>query len=148
MDLINENLILLDMDLHSKEEIISCIADTLESNHRLTDKQRYIEDVYLREEELSTSMGSRVAIPHALSEGVQYTSLVFVRLRNPIQWDEDQVQMIFGIAVRKENDGNEHLKIISSLARKLMNTTYIDSLFHSDCRKACLHLLAENNVTM
>ena len=39
MELINENLILLDMNLQSKDDIISCIADTLENNQRLCDKQ-------------------------------------------------------------------------------------------------------------
>ena len=38
MKLINENLILLDMNLQSKDDIISCIADTLENNQRLCDK--------------------------------------------------------------------------------------------------------------
>ena len=46
MKLINENLILLDMNLQSKDDIISCIADTLENNQRLCDKQQYIDDVY------------------------------------------------------------------------------------------------------
>ena len=56
MKLINENLILLDMNLQSKDDIISCIADTLENNQRLCDKQQYIDDVYSREDEISTAM--------------------------------------------------------------------------------------------
>ena len=44
MKLINENLILLDMNLQSKDDIISCIADTLENKQRLCDKQQYIDD--------------------------------------------------------------------------------------------------------
>ena len=74
MKLINENLILLDMNLQSKDDIISCIADTLENNQRLCDKQQYIDDVYSREDEISTAMGSSIAIPHALSLGVRHTS--------------------------------------------------------------------------
>ena len=84
MKLINENLILLDMNLQSKDDIISCIADTLENNQRLCDKQQYIDDVYSREDEISTAMGSSIAIPHALSLGVRHTSLVFLRLQNPM----------------------------------------------------------------
>lgn len=147
MELINENLILLDMDLHSKEDIISCIADTLENNQRLYDKQQYIEDVYSREHEVSTAMGSSIAIPHALSLGVQNTSLVFLRLLNPVQWDDDQVQMVFGIAVRKENSGNEHLKILSNLARKLMNTGFTEELLHAVNQTSCLKLLEENSIS-
>ena len=93
---------------------------------------------YSREDEISTAMGSSIAIPHALSLGVRHTSLVFLRLQNPIQWDDDQVQMVFGIAVRKENSGNEHLRILSNLARKLMDLGFTNALLHSDNPDGCL----------
>ena len=48
MKLINENLILLDMNLQSKDDIISCIADTLENNQRLCDKQQYRRCLFKR----------------------------------------------------------------------------------------------------
>lgn len=146
MNIINENLILLDMDLQTKDDIIACIADTLEENQRLSDKKQYLADVYEREQEVSTAMGSDIAIPHALSCGVQNTSLVFLRLLKPVQWDEDWVQMVFGIAVRKENSGNEHLKILSTLARKLMNTSFTEDLLHCKNRTSCLKLLEENSI--
>ena len=147
MKVINETLILLDMNLQSKDDIISCIADTLENNQRLCDKQQYIDDVYSREDEISTAMGSSIAIPHALSLGVRHTSLVFLRLQNPIQWDDDQVQMVFGIAVRKENSGNEHLRILSNLARKLMDLGFTNALLHSDNPDGCLQLLEECSIS-
>ena len=146
MELINENLILLDMNLQSQDDIISCIAATLENNQRLCDKQQYIRDVYTREDEISTAMGSSIAIPHALSLGVKHTSLVFLRLQNPVQWDDDQVQMVFGIAVRKENSGNEHLRILSNLARKLMNTGFTNELLQAVNQSCCLNLLKECSI--
>ena len=41
MKLINENLILLDMNLQSKDDIISCIADTLENIYSHGLRHRY-----------------------------------------------------------------------------------------------------------
>lgn len=91
-------------------------------------------------------MGSSIAIPHALSLGVKHTSLVFLRLQNPVQWDDDQVQMVFGIAVRKENSGNEHLRILSNLARKLMNTGFTNELLQAVNQSCCLNLLKECSI--
>lgn len=91
-------------------------------------------------------IGNNTTENYALSQGVQNNSLVFLRLLHPIQWDDDEVQMVFGIAVRKENSGNEHLKILSNLARKLMNKVFTDELLHSVNQSSCLKLLEENSI--
>jgi fructose-specific phosphotransferase system IIA component len=143
LELINEQLILLDIDLKSKEEVLNNIAFLLEKDNRLNSTELFIRDVYLREEELSTSMGLNMAIPHAKSEGVKATSLVFLRLKNEITWNEDdKVKYIFGIAVPKENEDNIHLKILSNLARKLINKEYVEYLAEIEDKQKCVELLS------
>jgi fructose PTS system EIIA component len=143
LELINEQLILLDIDLKSKEEVLNNIAFLLEKDNRLNSRELFIRDVYLREEELSTSMGLNMAIPHAKSEGVKGTSLVFLRLKNEISWnEEDKVKYIFGIAVPKENEDNIHLKILSNLARKLINKEYVEYLAEIEDKQKCVELLS------
>lgn len=143
MELINEDLILLDIDVKNKEDVFNNIAFLLEKDNRLNSRQLFLRDVHLREEEFSTSMGLNMAIPHAKSEGVKATSLVFLRLMNEIMWnEEDKVKFIFGIAVPKENEDNIHLKILSSLARKLINKEYIDSLAKAEDKQKCVELLS------
>ncbi len=143
MELINEDLILLDVDVKNKEDILKNIASLLEKDHRLNNREIFLRDIYLREEELSTSMGLKMAIPHAKSEGVNTTSLVFLRLKNEIIWnDDDKVKFIFGIAVPKDNEDNIHLKILSSLARKLINKEYIQSLGTASDKQKCVELLS------
>ena len=51
MDLINDSLILLNDESSSKEEVINVMADVLNDQNRLFDKNQYIKDVYIREEE-------------------------------------------------------------------------------------------------
>jgi fructose-specific phosphotransferase system IIA component len=146
LELVSEDLILLDIDVKSKEEVLNNIAFLLEKDNRLNSKELFIRDVYLREEELSTSMGLNMAIPHAKSEGVKVTSLVFLRLKNEITWnEEDKVRFIFGIAVPKENDDNIHLKILSNLARKLINEEYVSYLSEVQDKKECVELLSVMN---
>lgn len=121
-DIITERLILLDIALPDKAAVIGHVADLLTANDRLLDRETYIKDVYDREAIVPTGIGNLIAIPHARSAGVSKASLVFLRLNKAIQWsEEEQARFIFGIAVPEENTDNLHLKILSSVAKKLLD---------------------------
>ncbi len=144
MDLINESLIVLDINLHSKESVFEKIADVLDASGRLIDRQKYIEDVIEREIIITTSIGDQIAIPHAISRGVNTASLVYLRLLEPVQWNtSDQAKYIFGIAVPVDNVDNLHLKILSSTARKLLDDTIKLTFFDSNSKKDILAALLE-----
>lgn len=142
MSIINEELIEIDVNLSTKDEVITHFADILDAQKRLCNKDLFIRDIYKREEEMSTSMGLGVAIPHTQSDSVKDPSLVFIKLKNPIGWNTDNnVRLIFGIAVPKGGKQNEHLRILSGLARKLMNDDFRDQLAHVEDKEDCLKIL-------
>ena len=119
--IITENLIALDIDLPDKAAVINEIGDRLFANARVIDREKFIKDIYAREEITSTGLEDLIAIPHARSAAVSTASLVYLRLKSPIQWNkEQQARYIFGIAVPEDNTNNIHLKILSSVARKLV----------------------------
>ena len=64
MELINKLLIELDVDLNSKELVIGKLADLLEKTSRLNDRDRFIHDVFEREDIISTCVGDMIVIPH------------------------------------------------------------------------------------
>ncbi len=120
--IITESLIALDVALADKAAVINQIADILAADGRLADRELYIRDVYEREDMVPTGIGNLIAIPHARSTGVLASALVYVRLAAPIVWSgEEQARYIFGIAVPEGNADNLHLKILSSVARKLLD---------------------------
>lgn len=87
-------------------------------------------------------MSDEIAIPHALSLQVIDSSLVFIRLNDSIVWAEnDKVRYVFGIAVPKENRNNQHLKIISSLARNLLDDQFKEKLLSSTNAEECFKIL-------
>ncbi|MGX6979302.1 PTS sugar transporter subunit IIA [Vagococcus elongatus] len=138
MEIITEDLIYLDIELVSKEEIIDCLADILIKQNRITDKYQLIADIYHREEEASTSMGLGIAIPHTQSNSVLEASVVLIRLKRKIEWNEDKdVQIIFGIFVPVENIDNQHLKILSKLARQLTNQGFREQLLRVQTPEEC-----------
>jgi fructose-specific phosphotransferase system IIA component len=121
-DIITENLIALDVKLTDKAAVIDEIANMLAANSRLVDRETYIKDVYEREEIVPTGIGDLIAIPHARSAAVSRSSLVYLRLAAPIQWtEEEEARFIFGIAVPEDNVDNLHLKILSTVAKKLLD---------------------------
>ena len=108
------------------------------------DKNLLKEEIYKREDIANTAIGNGIAIPHALSSEVKEAGLIFIRLKNPINWSyDDKVKYIFGIAVPKENKNNQHLKILSTLARNLMNENFKNELLKSKSTEECYKILNE-----
>lgn len=125
MELINENLIKVDALWNNRQQVIEEIADLLFKENRIKEKEGFIKDVYLREAQMSTSMGLGVAIPHTQSKYVKYPTLTFMRLKEEIEWNDDaNVRLIFGIAVPENKGCEDHLRILSHLARKLMDEKF------------------------
>lgn len=124
MNLLDRNLVCINVDLQTKEAVIEAMVSLLDNEGRVIDQNQLIEDVYHRELEAPTSMGWGIAIPHAQSESVTYSSLVFMKLKEAIPWNEDQVKILFGIFVPKDKADTKHLAILSALARKLMNEDF------------------------
>lgn len=146
MEIITDELIQLDIELLDKESVVDYIANILLEQNRITDSNQLIFDIYQREEEASTSMGLGIAIPHAKSSAVTNASVVFLRLNQPIEWNTDKdVRMVFGIFVPAENIDNQHLKILSSLARKLANQPFRDELLSIQTQLECKELLQTIN---
>lgn len=144
--LINKKLILLDADLSSKDEAILRIADLFEEAGKLNDKERYIQDVYHREEEISTNLGDGIGMPHAKTDAVKEVGLAFIRLLNPIEWQSEccntPVKVLFGIAV-PENGGEQHLKILAQLARKLIYDDFKEKIFNVKNKDELLEMIQE-----
>lgn len=81
-----------------------------------------LEDAFQRREVLcSTGLGEGVAAPHVLIPGLQRTFLVFVRLRDPVDWrspDGIPVRLVFAL-VGPSEDPASHLQLLSRLTRLL-----------------------------
>lgn len=126
-----ENLVVLDGEQTSKEEILSELADLMDRDGRLKDKEDYMRHVMEREKECSTALETGYAIPHGKCNSVKEPSVAFARLKKGITWgedDEEKIQVIFLLAVPEANAGNLHLKILSKLARRLMDNEFCNRI--------------------
>ena len=87
-DLITEQLVGLDVTVSDKLGAINTIADLLLGEGYLVDREGYVRDVLAREALIETGIGGEIAIPHAQSASVRSPAVVYLRLRNSVDWGE------------------------------------------------------------
>ena len=147
MDLITENMVSFDEDKHSTDSVFRRIAQILKSEGRVLNEDMIFEDLKEREGIIPTAMGDGIAIPHALSDSVLTESIVILRLTNPIQWTKDeQVKYVFSIAVPKSNANQVHLKILSNIARQLLDNKIRRVLFTSKSKRRIIEQILKTTI--
>ncbi len=136
--------ILFDLEAEHQEEVMNALAEKMYQEGRLLDLDGYVEDVKAREAQASTAVGMGVATPHAKSVHVKTPSLAFARLHHPIDWDgKEQVDLVFQIAVPSPGQGDLHLKIISSLFRKMVYPEFLEKLKKVEKPEEVMELVRE-----
>lgn len=145
LQFLNEQSILIPLAAGDKNEIIGEMARSLEAAGVVTDKAAFLEAVLARENTGSTGIGFQVAIPHGKSAGVAQAGIAFAKLASPVDWqslDGQPVQAVFMIAVPEAAAGNDHLKILISLSRKLIDDDFRSSLLAVSDAEQLKQLLA------
>ena len=122
--------ILLNCDLSDKEAIIRHLAKHGASVGLVNDVESYVQSVLHREAEYSTGVGYGIAIPHGKSAAVNEAFVIFTRVKD-VDWqslDGTPVDMVFQIGVPQSDAGDQHLRILAQLSRKLMKDEFRQAL--------------------
>lgn len=130
-DYMTKDMIILDLKASSPEVALHQLIDVLESEGRITNKSDYYKALVNREAQSSTAIGFEVAIPHGKTDAVILPSVVFAKAPEGIEWeslDGDPVKLVFMIGVPEEAAGNEHLRILALLSRRLIDDSFRESL--------------------
>lgn len=144
--IIDYNLIELNLESNNRIEVIEYMADLINKNGRLNEKEKYIKEVLKREELSSTGVGFGVGIPHGKSDAVKIPTVAFGRSKEGIEWnslDGEPVHMVFLLAVPEEAASNQHLKILAALSRKLMSDEFRKLLLDTEDKEAIMKVLQE-----
>jgi fructose-specific PTS system IIA-like component len=128
---ITAELIRLDTPSRTADEAIKELCDLLELDGRVDDAQVLEEVVWQREQVYATDLGFGFAIPHGKAHTVKTSSIAFLRPRRPFQWlgkNTIPVRGILLIAVPAAARGEEHLRLIARLSRRLMHEDFREKL--------------------
>lgn len=131
-DVITPDLVDLDLSATTKDEAARSLAERMVEAGRVTDLDGFLADVAAREAQMPTGLDGGIGIPHCRSEHVVEPTLAFGRPRTPIDFGapDGPADLIFLIAAPAGAD-SDHLSILSSLARELMNSEFTDALRQS-----------------
>lgn len=142
-NLLTEDLITLDLKSADKEAAMIELAQLINQAGVLSSLDGYLDALHKREEEGSTGIGFGIAIPHGKSDAVKEPRVAFGRT-NGIDWDSldgEPAQLIFMIAVPAEQAGDEHLRILQALSRKLIDDEFRQALLTADSKEKVTQLL-------
>ena len=140
---INENNIISNLETEDKREIINKMTETI-SEEKLLNKEKFIEDVFKREEMENTVVGFKVAIPHGKSEFINSPQIVFAKLKEEIFWGDpdEKVKYIFLLGVPVASAG-EHIKILMNLSKKILDEKFREKLEMTDDKEELLKIITE-----
>ena len=127
--LITPELVSLDANLGStKTEVITSVAGLIAAAGR-ADADGLAHDALDRESKSPTGMPGGFAIPHCRSAAVSQVSLGFTRLSPAVDFNgpDGPADLIFMIAA-SEDGGADHMKLLTKLARALVNPEFVEQL--------------------
>ncbi|NLS88724.1 PTS mannose transporter subunit IIABC [Bacillus subtilis] len=145
-DIISPELIEPNLSGETRDDIIEEMIQKLSRRGALLSESGFKQSILKREQQGTTAIGMNIAIPHGKSEAVREPSVAFGIKRSGVDWnslDGSEAKLIFMIAVPKESGGNQHLKILQMLSRKLMDDNYRKRLLSVQTTEEAYKLLEE-----
>ena len=135
MEMIRKENICMVESIKDKKELFHFLAEFMAKQGEIeNDEIEKIENGLWKREELSlTGVGNGVAIPHVQNEAVKNPTVVCVKSEKPIFYEGlegNEVHLVFMIAV-PPNAGDQHLKYLAELSRKLTDENFVASLRNS-----------------
>lgn len=130
-----ENIVVLDVEGTTKEEVIENMAKELSNRGKINDLDLYIQAVKERETEITTGFGNGIAIPHGKTDAVKESGFAFGKLKNKVDWnslDGQPVDMIFLLAIPNSEAGTTHLRLLSKIACAIMEEDFVSELRNSE----------------
>ena len=129
-DLLDRRSVSLTAAPKGKSEALDMAVDLMVKSEKISDREAYRKQVYLREEESTTGIGEGIAIPHGKCDAVKKPGLAAMVIKNGVEFealDDEPVTLLFLIAAPNTED-NIHLDVLSKLSVMLMDEEFTESL--------------------
>ncbi|MFF4018170.1 fructose-specific PTS transporter subunit EIIC [Streptomyces sp. NPDC001843] len=143
---LTERTVKVRLEAVGKEDAIREMAVLLARSDRVADVDELVAAALRREEEGTTGLGEEIAVPHAKTDAVTAPVVGFARSPEGVEWgslDGTKARLVFMIAVPEAAAGDEHLRILALLSRKLMDAGFRERLAAAETESAVLGVLGE-----
>ncbi|RST03091.1 PTS fructose transporter subunit IIC [Streptomyces sp. WAC07149] len=143
---LTERTVRTELASDTKEAAIREMAEMLASTGNVRDVDELVRVALAREAQGTTGLGESIAIPHAKTDAVVRPTVGFARSAEGIEWgalDGTKARLVFMISVPEAAAGDEHLRILALLSRKLMDADFRERLQSAPDGPAVLEVLGE-----
>lgn len=130
----NQEHILFDETSTTQEEAFKSLAKFAYDAGFVSDEESYFNGLKEREQEATTGFKDHIAIPHCKSSVNKKPGLFLLKFAHDIPWnslDKKPVKVAFGLTIPEEG-ATEHLKLLSLIARKLIDQEFRDGVLKQD----------------
>lgn len=134
--LTSTNMICLNCDLTSKNEIIKMLISKLYQEGKITSEEAFYEAVMDREKISETGIDSGLAIPHGKSDCVKEASFAVAVLNNVAEdWESvvetNEVRYVFLLAIPAVDEKGVQMKLLSTLMQCMSDPKYTSRLYNA-----------------
>ena len=128
-EVITADLVDLDLKAADRQSASRQLAERLVKAGRVTDIEGFLADIAKRESQMPTGLEGGIGIPHCRSAHVTEPSLAFGRASEGVDFGapDGPADIIFLIAAPEGGDAS-HMKILASLARRLIRAQFKETL--------------------
>jgi PTS system fructose-specific IIC component len=143
---LTEQSVKVQLDAGDKESAIREMAGLLARTGKVVNQDELVATALRREAQGTTGLGEEIAIPHAKTDAVSAPVVGFARSGEGVEWgslDGTKARLVFMIAVPEAAAGDEHLRILALLSRKLMDAGFRERLLAAGDESAVLGVLSE-----
>ncbi|MFF7074583.1 fructose-specific PTS transporter subunit EIIC [Streptomyces pseudovenezuelae] len=143
---LTEQTVKVVLGARDKESAVREMAELLARTGKVTDVDELVATALRREAQGTTGLGEEIAIPHAKTDAVTAPVVGFARSAEGVEWgslDGTKARLVFMISVPEAAAGDEHLRILALLSRKLMDPGFRERLVAAPDERAVLDVLSE-----
>lgn len=128
-------------ELKTKEEVFAFIAKQANP-----DDQEALVDLLLKREDVgSTLIAPEIILPHLESERVQRSQILFIKFREPIDWDQKTGPVKLAIVIILKQNEEQTVKVaISQFTRTLADEEYLAELLIEENSEAFYRKIRRN----
>lgn len=120
----------IDLQANSKTEVLKELVDMLHAAGKLNNSDKFLADVWQREQIGNTGFDDGIALPHAKSAAVTSPAIAIGVSRKGIDYgaENDELSHLFILLASPDGDDFQHIEVLAKLSEKLVQSEVVEQL--------------------
>lgn len=145
MEILSGKSVVVGLEGANKREVLEELVNALEVGDKITDRDKVLDAVLLREEIMSTGIGHGIAIPHGKSEYVTELGGVLGIKKEGVDFDalDGKQTYIFFLLVSPLDVSGPHIKALARISRLLKGEDFRQKLIAAVDKEDAIAIIEE-----